>query len=360
MPAPTLIKILVVFVVSNFISNAGMAQIAAASKVLEAVHDAHSAQVGLATIFRFKAIQIGDKSNADLVMENERFYFQVRTAASAPDMNENTLLVRLGNNVTQEGIPKKRYDLSANVKARIFAAHGSDMLPMEPKDITAMSKEKEWSRSIELQWNRLNVSLMALPFLGMDAFYFEKHDLKTVKSRFATFRPSYESEGGMLSVWEHRKTGGVIELTMSDDAPGLPVENSFYLRPSGRAALKEGDDLGELIYRTKTSWHKSAFKTSFGRSKSKEILVPRRIQLEELPNSHNKFASHKVIEVITAWKRIPDDFLTPECFQHKIPIENEFYPPNEPISDLFYEMHSELRRVVSQIEKNRSSKQSHK
>lgn len=254
-------------------------------------------QAGLACLLRFRAMQMGTREDPNAVKQNERLYFQVRTPPPAPEFNENTLLVRLGENATESGQLSTSYELGAKVKDHYFGAMGSNFDPLRPRDITELSKDEKWARSFSLSWRRLNANPLAIPFLTLDTFYFEKTGFRDVKNRFAIFRISYRDAKDSRSVWESRKHGHVIEMKLSGE--GRPIETSLLKREPNQPPLQVKDDMGELIYRTKTKWVE--LKPGLEFSDRKPVWVPRRIDMQHLPNKSYGQDSFKAIEIIIVW-----------------------------------------------------------
>lgn len=301
---------------------------------------------GLATLYRFRAVKFGDRNDVGAVQRNERLHFQIRSQVSAPNKIGNCLLIQLGEMGSAQGKLVEAYELAAKVEDRIFGANGSDLILLKPVDITSMSKDENWAPIVDQTFRPMNANPLALPFLTMDAHYFEKYDFQAAKNRFRLFRIAYQSDDQLRSVWVAKETRDVVEVKLGKESGGLPIETSFYRRDSGKdlEKIKEVEDLGELIYRTQTKWRRLKSKGA----KSDPTWVPERIEFEHLPNKFESYVSHSFIEIHPVWRQVDDDLLTLENFQRPIPIENELMPPNEPISTLYYEMLRELNRSIAE------------
>lgn len=344
-----------VVVMTNLLSSGGAchAQLSPARALYEAVRQAEKSDDGLAVLFRMRAIRIGDKASPNNVSENSRLDFHVKTRASEPGKNANELLLRIEdvNSENQGVVTKSRsHQLMAKVEERTFTGRGSESAVIEPKDITSALETENGRANLQVQWKRLRLNPMALPFLTMDAFYFEKADFAAINEVHNLCRLSYEDDKEMCAVWENLKEGVAIKRRLSRKLGNRPVEVVFYKRAPGQEALEKGDKFGELIYRTRTDWQKLEPTTLSSYRKEAVTWVPARIELEQFPHSYKPYESQTMIEILAVWRRVPDDFLSRKTFEAEIPIDNEWVPPNEPISILFHDMLVELEKTAAEAE----------
>lgn len=335
------------------LSSVCQAQLSPARALHEAVRQAEKSEEGLAALSRMRAMRIGDESSPVSVSENSRLDFHVKTLASEPGIKPNELFIRLANGIQEhQGVKTsvERQELMAKVEERVIAGMGTSNTALKPKDLTDKWNDENWRPHLQADWKRLNANPMAMPFLTMDAFYMLACDFAAINEIHNICQLSYEDEKEMRAVWENPKVGVVIERRLSPKSDHRPQEVAFYKRAPGKDPLKKGEKLGELIYRTRTEWQKLEPTTLSNSGKETATWVPTRIEMEQFPNSYKAYESRGMIEILAVWRRVPDDFLSRKTFEAEIPIDNEWVPPNEPISILFHEMLVELEKTAAEAE----------
>ena len=318
-----------------------------AQKLRQVIHDT-GATCNTAAVFRIRVFR--GKETDDSSPQSERIYFQIRTRPE-PKASDNVLLVWLGRTTHVDMHSGEMHvgphkELHARVKDRIFASNVSNqLLPFSPREITPLQEEEAYAKLITSAGRRADMNPLALPFLTTDAFYSENYDLPAVKSRFRLLQLAYEDKEEWRSVWTYPKNGNVVEVRLSPKSGHRPVETSYYNKKPKSPNPEKGKELGELVYRTQTTWEHTTLKdTTDTKAKQRKVWLPKKIVFEQFP--HGKNNTQNVIEIVILWRRVSDDILSVPAVENQIPIAAEIAPPNEPISELYYNMLSDLEALI--------------
>ena len=318
-------------------------------KLLESIRSAEKAQRGLATVFRVRSFTVGHANNPALT-GGDTVIYSIRTLSQ--NAGENVFVTHSRSDDPDLG---KVVQFMAKVEDRIFGGSGTNFTAVVPRDITDMAKDEKWAKVIEIDWKSLNCNPMALPFLTFDSIYMRKSDFNSVHSKFATCSISYADESGLVSVWENLKEGVVIEFKLAKEFNNLPVQCCFYHRPKNAKRLLNTDQLGELVYRTRTEWSKLE-SSNLPRVHAMPKWVPKRIDLEHFPTSFNPTAGYSNIEILAVWQQVPSDILSEVEKSKEFAIGQEFIPPSSQIERLYVELEDKLERTIAEAELKRQKR----
>ncbi|MFN3192592.1 MAG: hypothetical protein ACE361_18915 [Aureliella sp.] len=333
-----------------------------AQELREVIQGLGDAQRNTAASFRLRAVQLGSREDANFVSKNERTYFQVRTQPhDVQDSNEFLFTWGLAGVSDMAGKSKgvgTRKELMAKIGGRVFGATCEGVLvPLKARDITSMAEDEEFSGAIEKNWEESDLNPLALPFLTYDAFHGQAYDIPSVTSKFnSLLYLAYEDEEKDSSIWAFR-TGGVIEVKCSKEKEFRPIEVSYYHRKSGAPRPEKGQPLGELVYRTRTQWKliklgrngdgKGAKKSGVLK-KERKVWLPVKIEMEQVPYGTRNYRYG--VEIIVSWRDVESNLLSVEALEQPLGIESEMLAPNDPISNLYYEVYSDLEKQIARDE----------
>lgn len=245
-----------------------------AQKLREVIYDT-GATCNTAAVFRIRVFR--GKGTDVSAPQSERIYFQIRTRPQ-PKASDNVLFVWLGRRGhvdmhSGEMHVSPHKELHARVKDRIFASNVSNqLLPFTPREITPLQEEEAYAKLITSAGRRADMNPLALPFLTTDAFYSENYDLPAVKSRFRLLQLAYEDKEEWRSVWTCPKNGNVVEVRLSPKSGHRSVETSYYNKKPKSPKPEKGKELGELVYRTQTTWEQQNSRTLPTRRRSSARL----------------------------------------------------------------------------------------
>ncbi len=132
----------------------------------------------------------------------------------------------------------------------------------------------------------------------------------------------------------------MIEVKLAKETQQLTVQCSFYLRPKNSKRLLNTDQLGELVYRTRTEWSKLESSNLRGSTQCRSGFQADRDGA--FPNKLQANVGYSNIEILAVWQHVPGDILSDVETSKEFVIGQEFIPPSNLIERVYCELESKL------------------